>query len=38
MLLAPNLALQRLTTRRPEPAMIEVALAALDAVRRAESA
>jgi uncharacterized protein YqhQ len=38
LLLAPNLALQRLTTRRPEPAMIEVALAALDAVRRAESA
>lgn len=38
LLLAPNLALQRLTTRKPEPAMIEVALAALDAVRRAETA
>lgn len=36
-LLTPNLALQRLTTRRPEPAMVEVALAALEAVRRAEA-
>lgn len=37
-LLAPNLALQRLTTRDPEPAMIEVAIAAFEAVRRAEDA
>jgi uncharacterized protein YqhQ len=37
VLLAPNLALQRLTTRRPDPPMIEVALAALNAVRIAET-
>jgi uncharacterized protein YqhQ len=31
-LAAPGLALQRLTTRQPEPAMLEVAIAALNAV------
>lgn len=36
-LLAPNLALQRLTTREPDPAMIEVALAAFEAMRAQES-
>jgi uncharacterized protein YqhQ len=36
-LLAPNLALQRLTTREPEVDMIEVAIAAFEAMRRAES-
>jgi uncharacterized protein YqhQ len=33
---APNLALQRLTTREPSPDMIEVALAAFEAMRLAE--
>ena len=37
-LLAPNLALQRLTTREPESDMIEVAIAAFEAMRRAEGA
>ncbi|HEX9676660.1 MAG TPA: DUF1385 domain-containing protein [Anaerolineales bacterium] len=32
----PNLALQRLTTRPPAPEMVEVALAAFQALRRAE--
>ena len=36
LLLAPNLALQGLTTRVPEQAMIEVALAAFRALRAAE--
>jgi uncharacterized protein YqhQ len=35
-LAAPNLALQRLTTRPPEPAMIEVAIAAFHAMREGE--
>jgi uncharacterized protein YqhQ len=35
-LAAPNLALQRLTTREPEPAMLEVAIAALKRVLEAE--
>jgi uncharacterized protein YqhQ len=34
---SPNLALQRLTTREPEVGMIEVAIAAFEAMRRAES-
>jgi uncharacterized protein YqhQ len=33
---APNLALQRLTTREPEPAMLEVAITALQQVLEAE--
>jgi uncharacterized protein YqhQ len=33
---APNLALQRLTTREPEPAMLEVSIAALKRVLEAE--
>jgi uncharacterized protein YqhQ len=37
-LAAPNLALQRLTTRRPEPPMIEVAIAAFQAMRQGEEA
>jgi len=37
-LLLPNLALQRLTTREPESDMIEVAIAAFEAMRRAEGA
>ncbi len=36
LLAAPNLALQRLTTREPSPDMIEVALAAFEAMRAAE--
>jgi uncharacterized protein YqhQ len=36
LLVAPNLALQKLTTRPPEPAMIEVAIAAFTTMRRAE--
>ncbi len=36
-LLAPHLALQRLTTRPPEPDMIEVALAAFRALQEAEA-
>jgi uncharacterized protein YqhQ len=35
-LIAPNLALQRLTTREPDAGMIEVALAAFAAMRRRE--
>ncbi len=35
-LVVPNLLLQRLTTREPEPEMVEVALAAFQAMRRAE--
>lgn len=35
-LAAPNLALQRLTTREPEPAMLEVSIAALQRVLEAE--
>lgn len=35
-LVAPNLALQRLTTREPDGPMIEVAIAAFEAMRRAE--
>jgi uncharacterized protein YqhQ len=37
-LAAPNLALQRLTTRPPEPTMIEVAIAAFQAMRQGEDA
>ncbi|MGD8814223.1 MAG: DUF1385 domain-containing protein [Anaerolineales bacterium] len=36
VLIAPNLALQRLTTHEPEPEMIEVALEAFAALRAAE--
>ncbi len=36
-LLAANLALQRLTTRQPEPPMIEVAIAAFHAMREGEA-
>jgi uncharacterized protein YqhQ len=36
-LVLPNLALQRLTTRQPEDEMIEVAIAAFEAMRRAEA-
>jgi uncharacterized protein YqhQ len=35
-LFAPNLALQELTTRRPEPQMVEVAIAAFQALQSAE--
>jgi uncharacterized protein YqhQ len=35
-MIRPNLALQRLTTRRPSLDMLEVAIAAFDAMRRAE--
>jgi uncharacterized protein YqhQ len=35
-LIAPNLALQRLTTREPDAGMIEVALAAFAAMRQRE--
>jgi uncharacterized protein YqhQ len=38
LLLAPNLALQALTTRRPEKGMIEVALTAFQTLRDAEAA
>ena len=37
LLIAPNLALQRLTTRPPDDAMIEVAIAAFQALRQAEA-
>ncbi|HET7010670.1 MAG TPA: DUF1385 domain-containing protein [Anaerolineales bacterium] len=37
LLAAPNLALQRLTTRKPELAMIEVATAAFEAMRQGET-
>jgi len=33
---APNLALQRLTTREPDPSMLEVSIAALTTVLEAE--
>jgi uncharacterized protein YqhQ len=36
VILAPNLALQELTTRPPEPGMVEVAIAAFHALRSAE--
>ena len=36
VLLLPNIALQNLTTRQPEPEMIEVALSAFEALRNAE--
>lgn len=36
LLVLPNLALQRLTTREPDGAMIEVAIAAFEAMRKAE--
>jgi uncharacterized protein YqhQ len=35
-LVLPNLALQRLTTREPDEEMIEVAIAAFEAMRKAE--
>jgi uncharacterized protein YqhQ len=35
-LVLPNLALQRLTTREPEAEMIEVAIAAFEAMRKEE--
>jgi len=38
VLVAPNLALQRLTTREPSPDMLEVALAAFEAMRATEPA
>lgn len=38
LLIAPSLALQRLTTREPEPAMLEVAIAAFNAMRETEAA
>ncbi len=38
LLLAPNLALQRLTTREPANDMVEVAIAAFEAMRRADAA
>jgi len=37
-LIAPNLALQELTTRPPEPEMVEVAIAAFQALQSAEEA
>ena len=37
VLIAPNLALQRLTTREPDDTMVEVAIAALDRVLQDES-
>jgi uncharacterized protein YqhQ len=36
-LISPNLALQRLTTREPEPEMLEVAIAAFEAMREDEA-
>ncbi|NLX11925.1 MAG: DUF1385 domain-containing protein, partial [Chloroflexi bacterium] len=38
LIIKPNLLLQKLTTREPEPAMIEVAIAALERVLAAERA
>jgi uncharacterized protein YqhQ len=35
-IIAPNLALQRLTTREPDPGMMEVAIAAFNAMRKEE--
>lgn len=35
-IIAPNLALQRLTTREPDPGMLEVAIAAFEAMRKEE--
>ena len=37
VLISPNLALQRLTTREPEPEMLEVAIAAFEAMRKDEA-
>jgi uncharacterized protein YqhQ len=37
-LLAPSLLLQRLTTREPDDSMLEVALAAFQAMRAGETA
>ena len=37
LLIAPNLALQRLTTREPDERMLEVAIAAFQAMRAGES-
>jgi len=37
LLIAPNLALQRLTTREPDEHMLEVAIAAFQAMRAGES-
>jgi uncharacterized protein YqhQ len=36
LLVSPSLALQRLTTREPDPAMLEVAIAAFQAMRAGE--
>jgi uncharacterized protein YqhQ len=36
-LISPNLALQRLTTREPDPEMLEVAIAAFEAMRKDEA-
>jgi uncharacterized protein YqhQ len=36
LLVRPNLALQRLTTREPSLEMLEVSIAAFNAMRRAE--
>jgi uncharacterized protein YqhQ len=38
VIIAPNLALQRLTTREPDDEMLEVAIAALKAVLESEEA
>ncbi|MCK4438753.1 DUF1385 domain-containing protein, partial [Candidatus Bathyarchaeota archaeon] len=38
LMTVPGLAFQRLTTKEPEPDMIEVAIRALDEVRRLEGA
>jgi uncharacterized protein YqhQ len=38
LLAVPNLAIQRLTTREPDPAMMEVAVAAFQAMRQGEQA
>ena len=38
LLAGPNLAIQRLTTREPDPAMMEVAVAAFQAMRQGEQA
>jgi uncharacterized protein YqhQ len=37
LLAAPNLAMQRLTTREPTADMVEVAVSAFDAMRRGEA-
>jgi uncharacterized protein YqhQ len=36
MLIKPNLALQHLTTRKPDPAMLEVAIQSFKSMRKAE--